>query len=71
MEQEMFCCAVARGRGPKVHWLHTCAHDYWEKYQNEQRELFARVTTLRLALRGLLDHDPGAEDAARKALETA
>lgn len=67
----MFCCVVGSGRGPKVKWLHACAHDYWDKYENEQRESFTKVTTLRLALRALLDGDPGAEDAARKALELA
>lgn len=40
-EQAMFCCALVKGRGPKVHWLHITCHDYWTRLETTTHALVA------------------------------
>lgn len=62
-EQEMFCCSLVKSNGPKVKWLHTTCHDYWDRLQTAAREverLRANVSVLEKELdreRGLFPSD--------------
>ncbi len=58
----MFCCAVASGRGPKVKWLHTTCHDYWDRLQAAEAEV-RRLRGENAGLRAV------AAEAGRNALE--
>jgi hypothetical protein len=57
-EQEMFCCALVKSSGPKVKWLHTTCHDYWDRLQTAEREL-ERLRANTVMLERELDRERG------------
>lgn len=75
VEQELFCCALVKGNGPKVKWLHTTCHDYWERLGEANEQVAAlraeteRLRAIELAAHAWVDAVEASEDDGEDSAE--